>query len=83
MSELLVRIVTAKGVILEEEAQMATLPALDGEVGILPEHIPSIFELTEGCVRVHKAGESVKEIEINGGFARVYENSVSIVTTVA
>jgi F-type H+-transporting ATPase subunit epsilon len=77
---LVVRIVTTKGIILEEEAHLATLPAFDGEVGILPDHIPFIFQLVSGYVRIHKSGHGVKEIEINGGFARVYENSVSVAT---
>lgn len=80
MSELLVKIVTLQGIFLEEEASMVTFPAWDGEVGIMPAHIPFIFELADGLVRFYKESEVIKEVKIQGGFARIYEDAVSIVT---
>lgn len=81
MAELLIKIVTLQGVSLEEEAAMITLPAWDGEVGILPMHVPFIFKLHPGVVKLYKENGDISfEIKIEGGFARVYENSVSIVT---
>ena len=81
MPELLVKIVTLKGPQLEEDAYMVTLPAWDGEVGILPAHIPYIFKLRDGTVKLYKENDHIKrEIQIQGGFARVCDNSVNIVT---
>lgn len=81
MPELLVKIVTLKEVCLDEEAAMATLPAWDGEVGIMPMHIPFIFKLREGTVKLYKEDGSIKkEVQVQGGFASIYEDSISIVT---
>lgn len=81
MAELVIKIVTLQGVSLEEEVAMITLPAWDGEVGLLPMHASFIFKLHPGVVKLYKENGSVaREIQIEGGFARVYENSVSIVT---
>jgi F-type H+-transporting ATPase subunit epsilon len=55
-----------------------TVKAVDGEVGILPEHAPLAAVLSPGAIRYRlKTGEDVK-IDGQGGFLIVAEDQATI-----
>ena len=76
-----VKIATLEGVFIEKEVPMAILPAFDGEVGIMASHIPFIFKLGNGLVKLYDTETRSKEkIFIFGGFSQIYEDKIDIVT---
>ena len=49
MATLKLEIVTPEGVAASEDVDMVTLPGVEGEMGIYPQHVPLVTEL----VRLH------------------------------
>ena len=64
------KIVTPERLILEEMVDQVTLPTTEGEITILPEHIPLITGLASGDVVAIAAGEHVP-MAVTGGFVEV------------
>ena len=75
------KIATLHGIFLEKPAQMVIIPAFDGEVGILPSHIPCVFKLESGLIKLYDTQSVAKEkIFIFGGFAKISGDQLDIVT---
>ncbi len=66
-----------KQLIANREADMIVLPALLGEMGILPGHIKTIVQLGMGSLRYKKDGKE-EEFAVLGGFAEVLNNVVNV-----
>jgi F-type H+-transporting ATPase subunit epsilon len=80
---LTLEIVTAeRQVLAEENVDMVVAPAIDGEVGILPNHAPLITVLQIGELRLKK-GADEQSIIIAGGFLEVLNDKVTILADVA
>ena len=65
------------------KVDMALIPAVSGDFGVMPGHVPTVAELRPGVVAVHK--ELDKEVEkyfISGGFAVAHADSTVEVTVV-
>src|SRR5690625_5222671 len=69
--------VTADGPVLDEEDEMVSCKAEDGELGILPGHIPLVAPLDIGAVCL-KNGDEQELIAVNGGFLEVRPDKVTI-----
>lgn len=84
MSErkLVVEIVAADKVLYAEEANMLVVPGIDGEIGILPLHIPLVSLLSRGEIRV-KHKDHVDYFYIEGGFLEVKEDRAVILASEA
>ena len=66
-----------KQLISNREADMVVLPALLGEMGILPGHIKTIVQLGMGSLRYKNDGTD-EEFAVLGGFAEVLHNVVNV-----
>ena len=55
------------------------LPAYDGEIGILHGHTPLIARLGYGELRT-RTGDSVQRYFVDGGFAQVRDDVVTVLT---
>lgn len=77
MSTFLLEIVTPERKIYGEEVDMIVVKGEEGELGILPNHIPMVSPLKIGPVRIKKDG-SEKLIAVNGGFMEVRKSKVVI-----
>jgi F-type H+-transporting ATPase subunit epsilon len=76
-------IVTAeRQVLADDNIDMVIAPAIDGEVGILPNHAPLITVLQIGELRVKK-GADEQYIIVAGGFLEVLNDKVTILADVA
>ncbi len=64
------KIVTPERLVLEEIVDQVTLPTLEGEITILPEHIPVIVGLKSGDIVAMSGGEQVPFV-VSGGFVEV------------
>lgn len=72
-------VVTPERAILECEAKFAAIPAHDGEIGILPQRSALLCRLGTGILRV-KTGEETHRFYVDGGFAQMVDNKLTLLT---
>ena len=75
-------IVTPDAVVYRDDVQMVTLPAIEGEIGIYPMHVPLITQVVPGAVVVNKDGRD-SELAVGEGLVDITADSVTIVTDMA
>ena len=78
MAELKVELVAADRKVWEGEAQQVSARSIDGELGVLAGHQPTLVVLDEGEVRINTGG-SWRKATIDGGFMSVDHDRVTIV----
>lgn len=77
MKTLTVSVVTPDGEVLVDDYNMVSCKAENGELGILPNHIPLVAPLTIDAVRLKRDnGEDI--VAVSGGFLEVRPDKVSI-----
>ena len=79
MSKLRCTIVTPEVTVLDGEYDSIVLPLFDGELGVLPGRAPMIGRLGYGEARL-RHGDVLQTYYVDGGFAQVQDNEVSILT---
>ncbi len=72
-------VVTPEKTVRDVEAEFVALPLYDGELGIAPGHAPMIGRLGSGELRI-TSGDQVSRYYVEGGFAEVLGNTVSVLT---
>lgn len=78
------RIVTPERVVVSGEAKQITLPVVQGEVTLLPEHMPYIGALQAGEIRLQQGPENREEsVATSGGFAEFHENELTLLADTA
>lgn len=82
MSTLRLEIVTPERKVFEEDIDMVVVEGVEGQLGILPNHIPLLTALKIGPLRVKKDGKE-DEIAVGGGFMEVTKNKVIILAETA
>jgi len=73
-------IVTPEKLVFSQNVEMATLPGVEGEFGVLDQHSPLIAELQEGPVRIYTSqnGAPSQEFIIDGGVAQVTSDTCTV-----
>jgi F-type H+-transporting ATPase subunit epsilon len=74
---LTLELVTPEKVAWSAPADFVVLPAADGEMGVLPGHMPFLVQLGAGEVRI-KENNQVKRFAVSGGFAEIKDNVISL-----
>ena len=82
MAKLELEIVTPETRSFSGEVDMVVLPGVEGELGILPLHVPLMTRLLPGEVRITQ-GSKQTELVVGTGFVEVTPTKVSILTDVA
>ncbi|MCI0341091.1 MAG: ATP synthase F1 subunit epsilon [Planctomycetales bacterium] len=77
MSGIRCRVVTPDRTHLDSPAEAVTLPAVDGEIGVLPGHTPLLALLGTGVLRV-RSPEGARAFALAGGFAEVGPDRVVV-----
>ena len=72
-------VVTPERVVLDCDADFAAVPAWDGEVGFLRSRAPLMVKLGIGVLRV-KTDDGERKMAIDGGFAEMVDNRLSVLT---
>jgi F-type H+-transporting ATPase subunit epsilon len=72
-------VVTPEAAVLDEQADFVALPMYDGELGVLFGRAPLIGRLGFGELRLRR-GNTVHRYFVDGGFAQVRENVVTVLT---
>lgn len=79
---LTLEIVTPTAPVYSDTVDTVVIPGIDGELGILPGHVPLLTVINGGELRVTKQGRT-QSLVVSGGFAQVAGNKVSILAEYA
>lgn len=82
MAKLKVEIITPEQVAFKEEADFVVMPTVDGEIDVLPGHIPLMTLAQPGELKVSKAG-NLQYMAIGRGVIQVVDDTISILTDMA
>src|SRR5947209_19339933 len=82
MAKLNVDIVTVEGRRFQGEADFVVAPGSEGQLGILPHHIPLLTPLATGSVKVRNNNEE-QFFFVSGGFLEVRPDQVTILADAA
>jgi F-type H+-transporting ATPase subunit epsilon len=82
VSTLLLEIVTPERKVYAKDVEMVVVKGVEGELGILPNHIPLVTPLKIAPVRAKK-GSSEDVIAVHGGFMEVRKDKVVILAEIA
>ncbi|MGA9452899.1 MAG: F0F1 ATP synthase subunit epsilon [Verrucomicrobiia bacterium] len=82
MATLRLEIVTPEAKVFSDDVDMVTLTGLEGEMGILPQHMPLMTQLVAGEIVVNK-GKETFFLAVGDGFVQVTGDRVSILTDMA
>jgi len=77
MNTFLVEIVTPERKVYGEQATMVVVTGSEGELGIMPNHIPLVTPLRIAPVTIKRDG-SVDTVAVHGGFIEVRKDKVVI-----
>jgi len=75
-------IVTPAAKIFSDDVEMVTLTGIDGQMGILPQHMPLMTALVGGEIIARKDGKNTF-IAVGDGFVQVTREKVSVLTDMA
>jgi len=79
---LTLEIVTPEDRVYSDTIDTVVIPTLEGEIGILPGHIPLLTQVADGELRVTKGGET-KALVVGAGFAEIDGDRVKILAEYA
>jgi F-type H+-transporting ATPase subunit epsilon len=82
VAKLQVEVVTAEGRMLSQEADFVVAPGVEGDLGVLPRHIPLLTPLRTGEIMVRNEGQE-QYFFVAGGFLEVLPDKVLILADVA
>ena len=83
MATLQCNVVSAKDTIYSGEISLLIAAGVEGEVGILPGHIPFITLLKPGAMQIKTANGADEVVYISGGVLEVQPNLVTILADTA
>ena len=75
-------IVTPDAKVYSEDVDMVTLPGVEGEMGIYPQHVPLMTQLSAGEIIVRKGGQDFF-LAVGDGFVEVTGERVAVLTDMA
>ena len=82
MDTLKLEIVTPDAVVYSEDVEMVTLPGMEGQMGILPQHVPLMTQMVPGEMIVRKSGQD-RFLAVGEGFVEITGDRVAILTDMA
>ncbi len=74
---LTLEIVTPEARVFSDTIETVVIPTVQGEIGILPGHIPLLTQVLDGELRVTRQGKT-ESLAVGGGFAEIEGDRVSI-----
>ena len=81
-STLRLEIITPVAKVFSEDVEMVTLPGVEGEMGILPQHVPLMTQMVPGEMVVRKNGQD-RFLAVGEGFVEITGDHVAILTDLA
>ncbi len=75
-------IVTPEAKAFSDDVEMVTLPGVEGEMGIYPQHVPVVTQIVPGEIIGRKNGRD-QFLAVGEGFAEITGERVAIITDMA
>lgn len=76
------KIVTPERVVFEDKVDSVSMPTAEGEITVLPNHIPLVSLLRAGVLKIKKAGEEIP-LAVSGGIIEVDGKRVVVLADTA
>lgn len=76
------QIVTPEAQTFSDQVEMVTLPGVEGEMGVYPNHVPLMTELAPGEIIVRKDGRDYF-LAVGEGFVEITGERVAVLTDMA
>ncbi|MEA3398415.1 MAG: ATP synthase F1 subunit epsilon [Patescibacteria group bacterium] len=76
-------IVTPEKTVLKEEVLQISVPTKQGEITVLPNHIPLVAGLMPGVIELVKKDNARDIMSVSGGFIEILKNKVVILADTA
>jgi F-type H+-transporting ATPase subunit epsilon len=76
------QIVTPEAQTFSDQVEMVTLPGVEGEMGVYPNHVPLMTQLVPGEIIVRKDGQDFF-LAVGEGFVEITGERVAILTDMA
>jgi len=83
MSTIFVDVVSAEEAIFSGKASFVALPGQEGELGILPGHVPLITRIRPGAVRIKTEEGQEEDVFVAGGILEVQPDRVTVLADTA
>lgn len=83
MSTIFVDVVSAEDAIFSGSAKFVVLPGQEGELGILPGHVPLITRIRPGAVRIEMEDGTEENVFVAGGILEVQPDRVTVLADTA
>lgn len=83
MTTVTLTVVSAEQSIFSGEVKRIQVTGSEGELGILPEHIPLLTAIKPGIVKIVLENDQEEVIYVSGGFLEVQPNVVTVLADVA
>ena len=75
------RIITPDRLFYEGEAEMVEFNTTEGQIGVLPGHIPMTVILKPGILKIYEP-ENEKEAALHAGFAEILSDKITILAEI-
>jgi F-type H+-transporting ATPase subunit epsilon len=75
-------IVTPQATVVSEDVLMVTLPAMEGQIGVYPNHVPLITPIVPGEILV-SSEKGDRFLAVGEGLVEVTRSRVSVITDMA
>ena len=82
MATIKLEIVTPEAKTYSDDVDMVTLTGSEGEMGILPQHMPLMTQLVAGEIHAKKGTENIF-LAVGDGFVQVTGEKISVLTDMA
>ncbi len=81
-STLKLEIITPEGKVYSEDVDMVTLPGIEGQMGVYPQHVPLMTQMVPGEIIVRKSGLDYY-LAVGEGLIEVTADHVALLTDMA
>ena len=81
-STLRLEIITPGATVFSEDVEMVTLPGVEGEIGIFPQHVPLMTQMVPGEMVVRQNGQD-RFLAVGEGLVEITGDHVAILTDLA
>jgi F-type H+-transporting ATPase subunit epsilon len=75
-------IVTPEAKSYSEDVESVTLPGVEGEMGVFPQHVPLMTQIVSGEITVRKGGQDYY-LAVGEGFVEITAERVAVLTDMA
>lgn len=82
VNTLKLEIVTPDGVIYSEDVDMVSLPGVEGQMGVYPQHLPLMTQMVPGEISVRRAAQDYY-LAVGEGLIEIDVDHVSVLTDMA